>query len=293
MASYAIITPVRNEGLHFQQTIDSVVSQTVQSIAWVIVDDGSSDSTPQLIATAVSQYPWIHAVRRSDRGFRKQGGGVIEAFYDGFSRIQALPWDFLVKLDGDLSFAKTYFQDCLAKFADDTRLGIGGGRIYSRVRGAAVEDSPGDPSFHVRGATKIYRRVTWESIGGLVSAPGWDTLDEVKANMLGWRTYSFSDLHLLQLKSTGSADGAWKNWLKNGRANYIAGYHPLFMLLKCIKRVFSRPYGLAALGLFTGFSTGYLKRIARVPDPALIHYIRSQQLNFILGKESLWGRPTQ
>jgi glycosyltransferase involved in cell wall biosynthesis len=293
MSSYAIITPVRNEGQHFQETIDSVVSQTVQPIAWVIVDDGSSDSTPQLIATAVSQHAWIHAVRRSDRGFRKQGGGVIEAFYEGFGRIQAMPWDFLVKLDGDLSFAKTYFQDCLAKFACDDRLGIGGGRIYSQLRGAVVEDSPGDPSFHVRGATKIYRRVTWESIGGLVSAPGWDTLDEVKANMLGWRTYSFSDLHLLQLKFTGSADGAWKNWLKNGRANYIAGYHPLFMLLKCIKRSFRRPYGVAALGLFTGFSTGYLKRISRVPDPALIRYIRCQQLNFILGKQSLWGRTSQ
>lgn len=294
--TYAVITPVRNEGAHFQQTIDSIVSQTFRPAAWVIVDDGSTDNTPQLIRAATEKYPWISAVYRQDRGFRKQGGGVIEAFYDGYAKLLgtarsaslALPLDFIVKLDGDLSFAPGYFEQCLARFAADPKLGIGGGRIYCEVNGAAVEDSPGDPAFHVRGATKIYRRQCWEQIGGLIRAPGWDTLDEVKANMLGWKTYSFRELHLLQLKATGAADGSWKNWVKNGRANYITGYHPLFMLVKCAKRMFQPPYGIAALGLLGGFFGGYLKRLPQVDDRALIKYLRSQQMRRLAFRNSLW-----
>ena len=298
MPSYVIITPVRNEGPHFPQTIESVLSQTLRPCVWVIVDDGSTDITPQLIESAAARHPWIHAVHRTDRGFHHQGGGVIEAFYDGYARLSTFnsqpsttQWDFLVKLDGDLSFAKSYFEVCFAKFALDPRLGIAGGTIYCRVNGATIEDSPGDPSFHVRGATKIYRRATWDAIGGLVRAPGWDTLDEVKANMLGWKTCSFPDLRVFQLKPTGAADGSWRNWVKNGRANYITGYHPLFMLLKCFKRIFQAPYGLAALGLFSGFCAGYLKRIPQVPDPDLVRYLRSQQMNRLLGKQSLWSAP--
>jgi len=297
MPSYAIITPVRNEGPHFHQTIDSVLSQTIRPQAWVIVDDGSTDNTPQLIDAAASQHTWICAVHRTDRGFRKQGGGVIEAFYDGFAKLSTfnsqpstIEWDFLVKLDGDLSFSADYFEQCFMRFATDPKLGIGGGAICCRVNGATVEDSPGDPSFHVRGATKIYRRATWEAIGGLIRAPGWDTLDEVKANMLGWKTYSFPDLRALQLKPTGAADGSWRNWFKNGRANYIAGYHPLFMLAKCLKRTVAAPYGIAPLGLLAGFATGYLKREPRVEDKEVIRYVRRQQLNRLTFRESLWGQ---
>jgi glycosyltransferase involved in cell wall biosynthesis len=295
MPSYVIITPVRNEGPHFQQTIDSVLSQTIRPQTWIIVDDGSTDITPQLADAAAAQHPWIRTVHRRDRGFRQQGGGVIEAFYDGFSKLSTLnpqpstiEWDFLVKLDGDLSFPADYFEQCFKRFAADPQLGVGGGRVYCQVNGATFEDSPGDPAFHVRGATKIYRRAAWDAIGGLIRAPGWDTLDEVKANMLGWKTCAFHDLRLVQLKPTGSADGSWKNWVKNGRANYITGYHPLFMLLKCFKRVFQKPYGLAGLGLLSGFSAGYLGRLPQVPDPDLIRYLRRQQVNRLLGKQSLW-----
>src|SRR5438874_8428803 len=239
MPIYFIITPVRNEGQYLQKTIDSVVAQTLRPQKWIIVNDGSTDQTSLLIDAAATQHSWIQAVHRADRGFRKSGGGVIEAFYDGYRLVQSaeckvqsaegntsprpspqsgegarnvecerehttpspLPsdgrgikgegWDFLVKLDGDLSFEADYFEKCFQRFEAEPKLGIGGGRVYCRVNGKTEEDSPRDPAFHVRGATKIYRRATWDAIGGLVKTPGWDTLDEVKANMLGWKTYSF------------------------------------------------------------------------------------------------------
>jgi biofilm PGA synthesis N-glycosyltransferase PgaC len=289
MSHYVVITPVRNEGPHLQATIDSMVAQTTPPLLWVIVNDGSTDNTQIIADAAAEKYPWIRVLHRPDRGFRKSGGGVVEAFNDGYALVQDLTWDFLAKLDGDLAFEPDYFQKCLARFEADPQLGIGGGRIYSRLNGALVDDSPGDPPFHVRGATKIYRRATWEAIGGLLSAPGWDTLDELKANMLGWKSCPFKGLPVCQLKPTGSADGAWKNWFKNGRANYITGYHPAFMLAKCIKRLFAAPLLVGAAGLACGYCNGYLNRQIRpVNDPALIRYIRAQQIRKLTLRTSIW-----
>ncbi len=285
---YALVTPVRNEAEHFRRTIDSVLAQTLRPALWVIVDDGSSDATGSLADQASREQPWIRVVHRTDRGFRQQGGGVIEAFYEGFELCRQIPWEFMVKLDGDLSFDQDYFRDCLGRFSENPKLGIGGGLVCRSAGGQWVADSRGDPRFHVRGATKIYRRACWDQIGGVLPAPGWDTVDELKANMQGWQTGTFDDLKLLQHKDTGSADGAWNNWVKNGVANYITAYHPLFMLVKCLKRVFARPYLLGALGLAYGFVRGYVRRTPRVDAPGYRRYVRSQQFRKLTLRPSIW-----
>jgi len=153
-----------------------------------------------------------------------------------------------------------------------------------------VVESPGDPVFHVRGATKIYRRECWEAIGGLIHQPGWDTVDEYHANMLGMRTYTFPELKLCHHRPAGGAQGTWKNWVKNGVANYVAGYHPLFMLAKCIRRLPSKPYVIAAIGLLTGFLKGYLRSLPQVENRDLIRYVRDQQMRKLLGRDSLWNQ---
>ena len=109
----------------------------------------------RLIDEAARQYSWIQAVHRADRGYRKQGGGVIEAFYDGHSLVVEEPWNFLVKLDGDLSFDKGYFESCLQQFAGNSKLGIGGGTVCRWEGGALVAESRNDPRFHVRGPQKF------------------------------------------------------------------------------------------------------------------------------------------
>ncbi|HKB89638.1 MAG TPA: glycosyltransferase family A protein [Opitutaceae bacterium] len=286
--SYIVITPARNEEDNIGHTIQSMAAQTCRPAIWVIVNDGSTDKTAEIIDTAARQHPWILPVHRRDRGFRQQGGGVVEAFYDGYARVSSEPWDYLVKFDADLSFEPDFFERCFRKFQEDPRIGIGGGLICHHVNGDLVCESPGDPAFHVRGATKIYRRSCWDAIGGLLRAPGWDTIDELKANMLGWTSRSFKDVPLKHHRYTGTVDGTWKNYVKFGLANYITGYHPLFMALKCIKRCRERPYIIGALGLWWGFSYGYLNRIARVNDPQLIRYVRRQQLNKLILKSSLW-----
>jgi biofilm PGA synthesis N-glycosyltransferase PgaC len=286
---YVVITPVRNEQANLGQAIDSMVQQTVRPAKWVIVNDGSSDATGRIADEARARHDWISVVHRTDRGFRKPGGGVVEAFREGYQVVEKDQWDFIVKLDGDLSFDAQFFAKALDRFSEDSGLGIGGGTICGKEGDQLVAEWRGDPPFHVRGATKIYRRECWLQLGFLYPVAGWDTLDEVKANMLGWRTYSFADLKLLHHRRAGEADGAWGNWFKNGRANYISGYHPVFMLLKCGARAARKPYGVGALGLLSGFVSGYVKRVPRIDDTQLIQYLRQEQIKRLLFRRSLWG----
>ena len=285
---YIVITPARNEEGNLPHTIRSMCAQTLRPMRWIIVDDGSSDGTARIVDEAAKEHSWITALHRPDRGKRKQGGGVIETFYDGYAQLNGEPWEFLSKFDADLSFPPDYFAQCLARFRADPKIGIGGGLICHEENGTLSCESPGDPVFHVRGATKIYRRGCWDAIGGLLKAPGWDTIDELKANMLGWATHSFHDVPVKHHRFTGSADGTWKNYVKFGLSNYITGYHPLFMLAKCIKRLFERPYFVGSIGLFWGFCRGYMDKTDQVNDPNLIAYVRQQQINKLVGKPSLW-----
>ena len=285
---YIVITPARNEEENIGCTIQAMAAQSIRPVQWVIVNDGSTDATKEIIDQAAEEHPWIKPLHRTDRGYRQQGGGVVEAFNDGYRILNETDWDFLVKFDADLSFEPVYFERCMRKFRDDPKLGIGGGMISHEVEGQLVCESPGDPAFHVRGATKVYSRKCWDTIGGLFMAPGWDTIDELTANMHGFATYTFKDVPLRHHRYTGTVDGTWKNYVKFGISNYITGYLPLFMFLKCLKRCLQRPFLIGALGLGWGFSKGYLSPIAQVDDKDMIRYTRQQQWNKLFGKPSLW-----
>jgi biofilm PGA synthesis N-glycosyltransferase PgaC len=283
---YVIVSPVRDEERNLEACVRSIAEQTVRPREWILVNDGSTDRTGGLVDDAARAYAWISAVHRRDRGYRQPGTGVIAAFYEGYEQITSPDWRFVVKLDGDLVLPRDYFERCLTEFERDPKLGITGGTLYHLEQGARVFEP--NPRFHVRGATKIYRRQCWTAIGGLLSAPGWDTIDEVKAQMLGWDTRSLPDVQALHLRPTGSADGSWRNAVKDGRANYVAGYHPLFLLARCVRQAFARPYGLVAAGLLVGFASGYLKRVPQINDPALVRYLRRQQLRRLACIETIW-----
>lgn len=284
---YVVISPVRNEAQHLPLTLNSIKGQTVRPTLWIIVNDGSTDRTGDIAESAARAHSWIKVIHRPDRGFRKAGGGVIDAFYEGYRLVENETWDYLVKLDGDLSFESDYFERCFREFDAAPSLGIAGGTICSCVDGE--EESKVDPTFHVRGATKIYSAECWRAIGGLIHAPGWDTLDEVKANMLGWATRTLAGINAIHHRPTGAAYGQWNDMAKGGLANYIAGYHPLFMFLKCIRRLVEKPYLVGGAALWFGFVKGYVKRIPQVEDKALIRYFRQQQMNRLLGRKSLWS----
>ena len=285
---YVVVTPVRNEEKFLPLTIESMKEQTIRPAKWVIVDDGSTDRTAEITKAAAESTPWIEVITRADRGFRKAGGGVIEAFYEGYPQVESESWDYLVKLDGDLSFESDYFERCFNKFASDPKLGVAGGTICSVTANGKSPESKIDPRFHVRGATKIYRAECWQQIGGLLQVAGWDALDEIKANMLGWTSNTFSDIQIVHHRPAGAAYGRWNDHVKGGLANYIAGYHPLFMVLKCVRRMWHKPYLFGGTALLFGFCKGYINRVPQVEDRALINYLRQQQMGLLLCRKSLW-----
>ena len=285
-ARYVVVTPVRDEQDYLPLTIESMVRQTVRPQEWVIVDDGSRDNTGKIIEDAARGYPWIRAVRRTDRGFRKWGAGIIEAFYDGFHALTRTDWDFMAKLDGDLSFEPDYFAEMFDKFRQNPRLGVGGGFLYHMDQGRKTLEQ--NPTFHVRGGAKIYRRACWDAIGGLWVGPGSDTVDEVKANMLGWSSRSFLDLQIQHHRWTGAAYGRWGGIAKNGKTDYVSGYHPLFLVAKSVAHLWQRPYFLGSIALLYGYISAYVQRTPRVDDPQLIKYLQQQQIARLWGQETIW-----
>lgn len=283
---YVIITPVRDEERHIRHTLESVVGQSIRPAQWIIVDDGSTDRTREIVETYTRDHAWIRLVKRDNRGFRSPGGGVMEAFYDGFKLVEGGEWDFIIKLDGDLTFRPDYFEECFRRFRDNATLGIGGGAVCHDVGGVTkVEECP---RFHVRGATKIYRRQCWEAIGGLWRGPGWDTIDEVRANMLGWQTATFPELQLLHHRFTGSANGFFRDTVTHGKICYITGYHPLFLLASCVRRIPQRPFLLGSVAILYGFIRGYLTRPPRIQDRGTIRFVRHQQLRRLCGLSTIW-----
>jgi biofilm PGA synthesis N-glycosyltransferase PgaC len=283
---YVIVTPVRDEEEHIESAIESVLGQSIRPVEWVIVNDGSADRTGEIADRYAAQHPWIHVVHRVNRGFRKSGGGVVEAFYDGYNSLRCKEWDFVVKLDGDLSFAPEYFEKCFGYFSRDPELGIGGGDIQHDIEGQFKVEK--NPRFHVRGATKIYKKDCWEAIGGLWPAPGWDTIDEVKANMLGWKTYAFQDLKLFHHRFTGMAEGLFRDKVKHGVACYVSGYHPLFVAASCVLRLTKKPRITGSIGMMYGFLKAHVTRPSRLKDRSYFAYIRGQQLRRLCGMSTIW-----
>jgi glycosyltransferase involved in cell wall biosynthesis len=285
-SKYVIVSPVRDEEAYIDATIRCVILQTIQPVEWVIVDDGSSDRTAEIIDGHARACSWMRTVHRPDRGVRLPGTGVMEAFYEGFEALATKDWDFLVKLDGDVDLPADYFERCLDRFSRDSALGMCGGLMVHLSEG--VRRPEAQPLLHVRGPIKMYRRACWDAIGGLIRAPGWDTVDEIQANRLGWRTRSFPELEVVHRRRTGAVQGAWRDAIKNGRADYVSGYHPVFMAAKCVRRLLSRPYLVVGFGQAWGYVSGYLVRLPRVPDRELIRYLRSQQLRRLLHGDSIW-----
>jgi glycosyltransferase involved in cell wall biosynthesis len=286
MPKYVIVSPIRDEERFIEQTLHSVIRQTILPAEWIIVDDGSTDKTPKLLAEYEARYSWLRVLHRMNRGKRVPGTGVMQAFYEGYHRLMTTDWEFLMKLDGDVGLEPDYFQRCFERFCENPHLGICGGAMYC-IRDGRLRREP-HPSFHVRGPIKLYRRACWEAIGGLITAPGWDTVDEVEAQRLGWQTLTFRDLTVIHFRPTGSEQGPWRDGVKMGRAAYVSRYHPIFMTVKCVRRVFQKPYFYCGVAHAYGYITGYLKDLPRVENRDFRRYIRTQQLRRLLFLGSIW-----
>ena len=251
-----------------------------------MVDDGSRDDTPDIVREYAKTFPWIRLVERRDRGYAEPGRGVIEAFYAGYERIGHRDFDFIVKLDGDLTFGERYFESLFDRFRENPRLGMASGVCYVEINGGLEREN--HPEFHVRGPSKVYRRECWEQIGVLVKHLGWDSLDEIKAQYHGWDTRSYKDLVIIHHKVTGKNTGVFRWAIKLGQSDYYCGYHPLFLLAKGLRRLFLPPYVVGGVGILWGYFGNYLRGAERFPEEDVVHFLRNEQLKRLTWRGGIW-----
>jgi poly-beta-1,6-N-acetyl-D-glucosamine synthase len=284
MTKYLAITPARDEEKLLPGLIKSMTSQTCPPARWIIIDDGSTDSTAEMIDDAAKAYPWIDP-QHLERGRKRAPGGesVIMRFLSG---IALEDYQFIARVDADLTFEPDLVALLLAEFEKDPKLGIAGPVLYEPSKSGWEEMK--EPSFHVSGAFKMYSRACFAAIGGLNPGEGWDTIDEVSALMEGFRTSRIPSIHCRHLRPQGAATGVWRNRLAQGYAAYYSGYSPLFMLARSARHsLIHRPIGSGAL-MFAGYCQAYLQRWPRHISPEFVRFVRRQQLRRLMRMETVW-----
>ncbi|NUM73189.1 glycosyltransferase family 2 protein [candidate division KSB1 bacterium] len=289
LGTYSIISPVRNEAKYLPRTITSIVRQKQQPLEWIIVDDGSTDTTAQIAEAAAVQHSWIKVIRRQNRGFRQPGQGVVEAFNEGLAQLENKQPDFLCKMDGDLEFSPDYFVTLLREFVQNPALGMASGATYLQKAGGKIVQEKVAPNFVV-GPIKLYRRACFEDIGGLEPHLGWDTIDVYRARMQGWETANYRNLIVLHLRQMGTAKGIVWGKMKTGMGEHYYGSHPLFVLARCLYRMTERPYGIIGLSIALGYLQALVLRKPRIKDPQFIKFLRMEQLSRLQQMFMPWKR---
>ena len=275
---YALITPCRDEAEYARRTLDSVVAQTEVPALWLIVDDGSTDATPQILAEYAEKHDWIQIVTKPNRGERAVGPGVIEAFYFGLDRIDMEQFDFVCKFDLDLELPVGYFAGLMDKMAANPRLGSCSGKPWFTWNGERVSEKCG--SEMSVGMTKFYRTTCFQEIGGFVREVMWDAIDCHKSRQIGWQAQAFDDPELAfeHLRPMGSSQkSVYTGRKRHGYGQYFMGSDFLFFTASCIFRMAHPPYVLGGLASWWGYVSAALKGAPRLDDPELRSFIRSYQ----------------
>ena len=282
---YILVSPVKDEERYVEETLRSVTQQTVKPFRWIIVDDGSSDATPRIIDSYRERFEWIQVLRIDRDTPRQPGSPVVNAFNRGYEVIKEDKFDYVAKLDCDLRFASDYFEKLMREFEKDPRLGIASG-IYLEDYGKGwipVEM----PVYHTAGACKFMRKECFTEIGGYVVAKGWDTVDEIRAQMKGWRTRHFKELPMFHLKNEGSGIGFSKTNAMHGEIFYMTGGSKLFFIGKVLHRMFTgRPFIIGGMMVAYGYLKPFLEGRKRLVNDEEAQFYSKLLLSRLMGKNN-------
>lgn len=285
---YALISPCRNEGAYLERTLDSVLAQSCPPALWIIVDDGSTDETPRILAEYAARHPVIRVVGKPDRGHRAVGAGVVEAFNAGLSHVDLDRMDYICKLDMDLDLPPRYFEILMQHMETEPRLGSFSGKPYFRTAsGEWVSERCGDEMSV--GMAKFYRTACFRDIGGFVSQVMWDGIDCHKAREKGWiaRSLDDPDLRFEHLRPMGSSQ---QNILvgraRHGFGQYFMGSDPLYFTATALYRMTHRPYAIGGLAMLWGYFKAAVQRKPQLDDVALRRFIRRYQRRALLRGKS-------
>jgi glycosyltransferase involved in cell wall biosynthesis len=277
--------PAYNEEGFIGRAIESIAAQTLIPQRLVIVNDGSTDRTRAIVEGYQETYPWIQLVNNDKKEQRAAGSKVVRAFYLGYQQIQDA-YDFLVKLDADLTLPNHYFERMAAMFQADPRLGIAGGTIAIEENGEWVYENFSDID-HVKGAFKSYRRACFEQIGGLRASIGWDTADELLARFHGWGIQVDPELQVRHYRVLGAETGSVKIRVKVGNGMYRLRYGFFITLISAIKAGYlNKPYGITGLAVLWGWAQSFLNRddfIVTAEEGRFIRQFRKDRMRAKLG----------
>lgn len=270
-----------------RQTLDTVIGQSVRPAKWVIVDDGSTDDTPAILADYAAKHDWIEIVTRADRGHRAVGPGVIDAFYSGYAAIDPDDYEYICKLDLDLRLPPRYFEILIGRMARDPRIGTCSGKAYLEDKGILVNERHGDENS--LGMTKFYRVACFKDIGGFVREVGWDGIDGHQCRMKGWTACSWDepDLRFVHLRVMGASHrGILTGRFRQGYGQYYMGTGLLYLTASAIARMNQKPYVVGQLAVLCGWISSALQRKPRFDNPEFRRFLRRYQWRALwVGKE--------
>lgn len=270
-----------------RQTLDTVVEQSVRPAKWVIVDDGSNDDTPRILAEYAARHDWIQIVTRKDRGHRAVGPGVIDAFYSGYEAIDPDDYDFLCKLDLDLRLPPRYFELLMQRMHADPLIATCSGKAWIEEHGELVDERHGDETS--LGMTKFYRVDRFQAIGGFVREVMWDGIDCHRCRMKGWKACSWNDpeLRFVHLRPMGSSQvGVYTGRMRHGFGQYFMGTGFVFIAASALSRMNQKPYVLGGLAMLWGWMKSALQGKPRYEDLEFRRFLRRYQLRaLVVGKK--------
>ena len=274
---YVLITPARNEEENIERVIKSMMTQTVLPRKWVIVSDGSTDSTDNIVKEYLPGNPWIEFVRMPEHKDR-QFAAKVSCFNAGYEKVKKLDYDIIGNLDADVSFDEDYFEFLLSKFEEDQGLGVTGtpfvedGKHYD-YRFTNIE--------HVSGACQLFRRKCFEEIGGYVPIKGGgiDWVAVTTARMKGWNTRTFVEKTCRHHRKMGSGNSsAMMKWFRQGQKDYILGNYPLWEFFRTLYQMTKKPFIIGGSFLLFGFAWAGLKGVKRPISKKLMKFIRREQM---------------
>lgn len=290
---YMIITPAFNEAKYLGKTIESVIRQTLPPARWVIVDDGSTDQTAQIILRYARSCPWISYLHREKDPTQTYYASNVYALLAGYEAIRNSSFEYLAILDADIILCHSYYEELFKRFEMNQDMGIAAGGLLESV-GGKLENLEFD-RYSTPKAFQVFRRECYERIGGYFPCRngGEDTCAEILARMHGWKTWSFPDVKAIHQRPVGTGDGSkvLRARFRQGLADYCLSTHPVFMLAKCLSRcVKERPRVLSGLARLCGFLSGYLRAEQRELSGDARRYVRREQITRLLARARI-GRP--
>jgi glycosyltransferase involved in cell wall biosynthesis len=281
--SYVLITPARNEADYIEKTIESVISQTVLPLRWIIVSDGSTDGTDAIVQKYLPGRPWIELIQLPPRAERNFAAKVY-AVRTGQARMADLDYEVIVNVDGDVSFPPDYFEYLVRQFETDPQLGCAGTH-YIEGDFHSFTDSYINVH-HVNGQIQAFRRRCFDDIGGYqpVTGGGIDWIAVTTARMKGWKTYSFGERVFHHHRPMGTAGGSvLEARFHYGKKDYFLGGHPLWQIARSTFQITKSPYVIGGLALLAGYVWSWVRGLERPVSPELMKFHRGEQMARLRG----------